>query len=87
LSGVYTIAMVLIGERFRGADLAAASALFGIMWGSGSVLGPSLGGLAMDFYGPHGLPLALALMFALFLPLPAGAWLRRRHAGRASESA
>ena len=78
LNGAYTIAMVLIGERFRGADLAAASALFGIMFGGGSVLGPPLGGLAMDFFGPHGLPLALTLLFALFLPLPVVAWLRGR---------
>jgi MFS family permease len=86
LNGIYTIAMVLIGERFRGADLAAASALFGVMWGSGSILGPSAGGLAMDFSGPHGLPLALTLMFALFLPLPVSAWLRRRRTHSASES-
>jgi MFS family permease len=85
LSGIYTIAMVLIGQRFRGADLAAASALFGVMWGSGSILGPSVGGLAMDFYGPHGLPLTLTLLFALFLPLPVGAWLRRRRGHRDRE--
>ncbi|HEY5658774.1 MAG TPA: MFS transporter [Myxococcota bacterium] len=78
LSGIYTIAMVLIGERFRGADLAAASALFGVMWGSGSILGPPVGGLAMDAYGPHGLPLALTLLFALALLPPVGAWLRER---------
>jgi MFS family permease len=82
LNGIYTVAMVLIGNRFRGADLAAASALFGVMWGSGSILGPSVGGLAMDFSGPHGLPLALTLMFAVCLPMQVGAWLRRRGGDR-----
>jgi MFS family permease len=77
ISGIYTVAMVIIGERFRGADLAAASALFGLMWGGGSILGPPIGGLAMDLH-PHGVPLALALLFVLFLPLPVGAWLRQR---------
>jgi MFS family permease len=77
MSAIYTVAMVIIGERFRGADLAAASALFGLMWGGGSILGPPIGGLAMDLH-PHGVPLALALLFVLFLPLPAGAWLRQR---------
>jgi len=82
LNGIYTVAMVLIGHRFRGADLAAASALFGVMWGSGSILGPSVGGLAMDFSGSHGLPLALTAMFALCLPMQVGAWLRRRGGDR-----
>ncbi len=84
LTGVYTVAMVIIGERFRGADLAAASALFGVMWGAGSILGPSIGGLAMDLH-PHGVPLSLVLIFFLFLPLPAVAWLRQR--GRAGGEA
>jgi MFS family permease len=77
ISAIYTVAMVIIGERFRGADLAAASALFGLMWGGGSILGPPIGGLAMDLHS-HGVPLALALLFVLFLPLPVGAWLRQR---------
>jgi len=82
LAGVYTVAMVIIGERFRGADLAAASALFGVMWGSGSILGPPIGGFAMDLH-PHGVPLSLMLVFVLFLPLPTVAWLReRRRAAR-----
>lgn len=78
MSGTYLVAMVTIGERFRGADLAAASALFGVMWGSGSILGPPLGGSLMDVH-THGVPLALALVFFVFLPFPTVAWLRRRH--------
>ncbi|MBW2397298.1 MAG: MFS transporter [Deltaproteobacteria bacterium] len=81
LSGVYTIALVIIGQQFKGADLAAASALFGVMWGAGTVLGPQLGGLAYDFFPPHGIPLSLAVLTAMLLPFPMTAWLRRR-AGR-----
>jgi MFS family permease len=77
LSGIYTVALVIIGEQFRGADLAAASALFGVMWGAGSVIGPQLGGLAYDYLPPHGIPYAIAATAALLLPLPFAAWLRR----------
>lgn len=80
LAGVYTLALVLIGERFRGADLAAAAAVFGVMWGVGSVLGPPIGGLAMEHFPPHGLPWALALVFLAFAPWPALGWWRRRGA-------
>jgi len=78
LSGIYTIALVIIGEQFKGADLAAASALFGVMWGAGAVLGPQLGGLAYDQFPPHGIPLFLAVLVAMSLPFPMAAWLRRR---------
>jgi MFS family permease len=78
LSGVYTIALVIIGHQFKGADLAAASALFGVMWGAGTVLGPQLGGLAYEHLPPHGIPLALAVLTAMLLPFPMTAWLRRR---------
>jgi MFS family permease len=81
LSGVYTIALVIIGEQFKGADLAAASALFGVMWGAGTVLGPQIGGLAYDHFPPHGIPLSLAVLTAILFPFPMATWLRRR-AGR-----
>jgi len=77
-TGVYTIGMVMIGERFKGADLAAASALYGVMFGVGSIFGPPAGGVAMEALSPHGMPLAIAVMFALFLPVPVIALLRNR---------
>jgi MFS family permease len=77
-TGVYTIGMVMIGERFKGADLAAASALYGVMFGVGSIFGPPAGGVAMEALPPHGMPLAIAVMFALFLPVPVIALLRNR---------
>ena len=82
MSWIYTIALIIIGERFKGADLAAASALFGVMWGLGTVLGPQLGGLAYDFFPPHGLPYSLAALIIMLLPFPLAAWLGRRVVAR-----
>ncbi|MBC9249290.1 MFS transporter [Pseudomonas alcaligenes] len=64
--GVYTLALVLIGERFRGADLVTANASVGLLWGVGSLLGPLLSGSLMAS-SPQGLPLALGLAAALFV--------------------
>ena len=71
LAGVYTIGLVIIGEQFKGADLAAASAVFGFFFGVGTMVGPQLGGIAYDQFPPHGIA-------AILFPFPAAAWLRRR---------
>ena len=78
--GHYGLAVMLIGERFRGADLPSATAVFGFMFGIGSVMGPALSGLAIDIWDPHGLPFAIAIFYLVFLPLPLVAWWRRRQA-------
>lgn len=64
--GVYTLALVRIGERFSGQDLVTANACVGMLWGIGSLVGPLLSGALMGI-GPHGLPLALSLAAALFV--------------------
>lgn len=64
--GIYTLALVLIGQRFKGQDLVTANASVGLLWGVGSLAGPLLSGAAMDV-APHGLPMALALMAGLFV--------------------
>ena len=73
--GVYTLALVLIGQRFRGRDLVTANASAGMLWGVGSLLGPLLSGSLMDL-GPQGVPVALALAAGLFVAT-AAASLRR----------
>lgn len=67
---LYTVPLVLLGQQFRGADLAAASTVYSIMFSMGSVVGPIMGGVAIDWFGQDGMPRALALMFILLLPLP-----------------
>jgi hypothetical protein len=37
------------------------------MWGSGALLGSVIGGWAMAAFGPHGLPLSLAVTYFVFL--------------------
>lgn len=70
--GVYTLAIILIGEGFKGQDLVTANASAGFLWGVGSLLGPLVSGAAMTT-SAHGLPLALsaaAVLLVLFtLPM------------------
>lgn len=63
--GIYTLALVLIGQDFRGADLVTANACVGMLWGVGSLHGPLLSGALMSL-GPQGLPLALNLAAGVF---------------------
>jgi hypothetical protein len=58
----------MLGERFAGPDLLAATAGFSVMWGIGTVLGPSVSGAAMDLVGPSALVWITAGLLALFLP-------------------
>lgn len=77
--GIYTLALVLIGQDFRGADLVTANACVGMLWGIGSLLGPLLSGALMSS-GPHGLPLALNLTASLFVIAALGALRLTRRA-------
>ncbi len=74
--GVYTVALVLLGRRFRGPELAAGSAGFALMWGLGAVIGPGLVGLLMHAGGAEALPLFLAAVFFVACGLTIGL---RRH--------
>ena len=66
-SGTYIVAMTIVGERFRGADLVTANASFGLLWGLGILTGPFLSGTAMDIWDPGGFPAVLAAVTALVL--------------------
>jgi MFS family permease len=80
---IYTLGVVLIGERFRGAQLAAASTAFTACWGAGTMLGPLLVGIGMDWFGNDSMVLIIFAIFAVYLPLPVISWLRSpRHQAR-----
>lgn len=63
--GTYTVAMVELGDRFSGTLLLAGNSAFGLMWGIGGIIGPSIAGTAMDLLGPEGLPVTLGILFGM----------------------
>jgi MFS family permease len=68
--------IALLGESYPRAELAAANAVFVVVYCAGGIVGPSLGGLAMDYWTPNGL-----LVFLSCAPLLLGAgrlaWVRK----------
>jgi MFS family permease len=77
-SGTYIVAMTLVGERFRGADLVTANASFGLLWGFGILVGPFLSGTAMDIWDPNGFPgVIAAVTFAVLVIALVRRWQSR----------
>jgi MFS family permease len=75
---IYALGVILVGQRFRGAMLAAATTMFTACWGVGTMLGPLLVGIGMDWFGPQYMPYMVFAFFALFLPMPVVSYLRAR---------
>ena len=68
-SGLYTVAMVLVGQRFHGPELVTANAAIGFLWGAGALTGPTAAGIAMDIWDPGGLSgivLTITCVFIVF---------------------
>lgn len=72
--GVYTMAIIELGERFTGAMLVAGNAAFAMMWGVGGIAVPPAAGAAMDFFGAPGLPLVLGFLCLLLAVLSVVRW-------------
>ena len=73
---IYALGVILIGERFSGAQLATATTAFSACWGAGTMLGPLLVGVGMDSLGNGSMVLVIFAIFAVYLPLPLISWLR-----------
>jgi len=65
---VYTLGIILLGQRFRGSELAAASVLYTGMWGAGTMLGPAVVGAGMDVFGIASMPYLIAAIYVIYLP-------------------
>ena len=76
-AGIYTVAMILAGQWFKGAELATAMAAFGVFWGVGAFVGPMVGGASMDLWNPYGLPLTLVIVAGLFFVISLFPWFYR----------
>jgi MFS family permease len=75
--GFYTQGIALLGESYPQDELADANTVFVVVYCAGGILGPSLGGLAMDCWPPNGLLVFLSIAPLL---LAAGCLPRRRRA-------
>lgn len=62
--GIYTMAIVELGERFTGKTMVAGNAAFAMVWGVGGIVMPPLSGGAMALVGAQGLPLTLGVACA-----------------------
>ncbi|MBB3461728.1 MFS family permease [Rhizobium sp. BK377] len=67
--GIYTIALIQLGERFTGSALIAGNAAFAFVWGIGGIAGSPATGLAMQMIGHQGLPLSLGLLSGMLAGL------------------
>ena len=65
--GLYTVGLTLLGQRFRGADLASANAAFVRMYSTGALIGPPMAGIGMDLWDPHGLIVVMAGLCGLYV--------------------
>jgi MFS family permease len=67
--GTYTLALILMGRQFTGAELITANATAGVLWGVGSLAGPAAGGYAMKLSDSYGMPSVFVLICFLFVCL------------------
>ena len=68
IAGIYTVALVIMGQRFRGAQLAAGNAAFGVVWGIAGAIAPASAGIAMTIWDPHGFVIvAVAVTIVFFI--------------------
>lgn len=66
---IYTLGMVLLGQRFRGPELAAATVLYTGMWCAGTILGPFIVGASMDVFGDQSMSYLIGMVYILYLPV------------------
>lgn len=63
ISGMYTLGVVLIGQDFRGSNLAAVSTGFAMAYSAGAVLGSTIIGLLIDLFGSQALLISISVSF------------------------
>lgn len=64
---IYALGIILLGQRFRGAELAAASVLYTGMWGAGMMVGPAAIGFGLDLFGYPALTRLIAGLYLAYL--------------------
>jgi MFS family permease len=65
--GLFTLSLILIGERFRDDELVRANAHVAQLWGIGCLIGPLSTGAVSQWVSGHALPMMMALGAAGFV--------------------
>jgi MFS family permease len=65
--GLYTLSLILVGQRYRDDALVRANAHIALLWGAGCLLGPLSTGAASQWVSGHALPVLMALGAAFFV--------------------
>jgi MFS family permease len=65
--GIYTIGLTLVGERFKGAELASANAAYVMLYAAGLLAGPLVEGVALDLWNPNGLMAVLGAISTIYV--------------------
>lgn len=68
-AGVYTLALIELGQRFSGAAMLAGNSAFAVAWGAGGIVGPASTGALMDAFGTDAFGMVLAGAFGILLVL------------------
>lgn len=67
--GLFTLSLILIGERYRDDELVRANAHVAQLWGLGCLLGPLSTGAVSQWVSGHALPMMMAVGAAVFVVL------------------
>jgi MFS family permease len=65
--GLYTLSLILVGQRYRDDALVRANAHIALLWGAGCLLGPLSTGAASQWVSGHALPVMMAIGAAGFV--------------------
>jgi len=66
---IYALGVMLLGQQFRGAELAAATVLFTGMWAGGMIAGPVIVGAGMDLLGDTWMAYLIAALYLCYVPV------------------
>ncbi|MEP9353050.1 MFS transporter [Xanthobacter sp. KR7-65] len=66
VGSLYTVGLAHLGERFHGADLAAANAAFVMLYSVGLIVGPPAAGFGMKLYNPYGFAFVIFGILAMY---------------------
>jgi MFS family permease len=66
---IYSAALAILGDEFKGAELISGSAAFASTWGVGGIAGPPIVGAAVDAFGIQAVPVFLVVLYSALMVL------------------